>query len=226
MTEELRLKILEEADRQEAEYNKYHNWEQGTKILINSFYGGLANSYMYFFNVDLAECITKQGKSAILYAEKNINKYFNEYWHKDKKTHEAMGIAVTGKVVNDVTVYIDTDSCDKNTIIHCEDKDRTIEEFYNHCSQYGDGGNTLAGHESNLCNVRILNYSENNGLYYANAKRVIRHKVSKKKWILKTKSGKKIIVTNDHSLVVFRDGKQVTCKPCEVLLTDKILTIL
>lgn len=110
MTEELRLKILEEADRQEAEYNKYHNWEQGTKILINSFYGGLANSYMYFFNVDLAECITKQGKSAILYAEKNINKYFNEYWHKDKKTHEAMGITVTGKVVNDVTVYIDTDS--------------------------------------------------------------------------------------------------------------------
>lgn len=226
MTEETRQKILEEAERQDAEYRKFHDWEQGTKIMINSFYGGLANPYMYFFNTNLAECITKQGKSAILYAERNINKYFKEHWHRDKKTHEKMGITVTKKVLNDVTVYIDTDSCDKNTIIHCEDKDRTIEELYNHCSQYGNGGNTLAGHESNLCNVRILNYSENNGLYYANAKRVIRHKVSKKKWLLKTKSGKKIIVTNDHSLVVFRDGKQVTCKPCEVLLTDKILTIL
>ena len=82
----------------------------------------------------------------------------------------------------------------------------------------------MAGHESNLCNVRILNYSENNGLYYANAKRVIRHKVSKKKWALGTQSGKCIIVTNDHSLVVFRKGKQVVCKPCEVLLTDMVLT--
>lgn len=223
MTEELRLKILEEADRQEAEYNKYHNWEQGTKILINSFYGGLANSYMYFFNVDLAECITKQGKSAILYAEKNINKYFNEYWHKDKKTHEAMGITVTGKVVNDVTVYIDTDSCDKDTVIHCEDKDRTIEELYNYCEQYGNGGNTLAGHESNLCNVRVLNYSESDGLYYANVKRVIRHIVSKEKWLLKTKMGKHIVVTNDHSLVVYRKGNQTICKPHEILKNDTVL---
>lgn len=102
--------MMEESARQEAEYIKFHNWEQGTKIFINSIYGGFGNAFMYFFNVDLAECITKQGKSAILYAEKSINKYFLEWWHKDRKTHEAMGITVTGKVVNDVTVYIDTDS--------------------------------------------------------------------------------------------------------------------
>ena len=217
MTEELRLKILEEADRQEAEYNKYHNWEQGTKILINSFYGGLANSYMYFFNVDLAECITKQGKSAILYAEKNINKYFNEYWHKDKKTHEAMGITVTGKVVNDVTVYIDTDSCDKDTVIYCEDKDRTIEELYNDCEQFGSAGKTLKGHESVNCPFRILNFDDCKGLYYANVKRVIRHKVNKPKWVLVPEYyNKKVFITNDHSLVVYRNSKPVVCKPYEV----------
>lgn len=217
MTEELGLKILEEADRQEAEYNKYHNWEQGTKILINSFYGGLANSYMYFFNVDLAECITKQGKSAILYAEKNINKYFNEYWHKDKKTHEAMGITVTGKVVNDVTVYIDTDSCDKDTVIYCEDKYRTIEELYNDCEQFGSAGKTAKGHESVNCPFRILNFDDCKGLYYTNVKRVIRHKVNKPKWVLVPEYyNKKVFITNDHSLVVYRNSKPVVCKPYEV----------
>ena len=33
-------------------------------------------------------------------------------------------------------------------------------------------------------------------------------------------------MTNDHSMVVFRDGKQLTVKPCEILKTDKILTII
>lgn len=68
-----------------------------------------------------------------------------------------------------------------------------------------------------------MNYSENNGLYYANVKRVIRHKVSKKKWILETADGNHIVVTNDHSLVVYREGKQVMCKPCEVLKPDVVL---
>ena len=64
MTDEVIKKIKESITELNAEYMKYHNWEQGTKIMINSFYGGLANPYMYFFDPCLAECITKQGKNA------------------------------------------------------------------------------------------------------------------------------------------------------------------
>ena len=226
MTDEVIKKINEKRAELDAIYTKYHNWEQGSKIYINSMYGGLANPYMYFFDKDLAECITKQGKNAILYAESNINDYFLNHWYDDKATHEKMGITVTRPVKKQVTVYIDTDSCDKNTIIHCKDKDRTIEELYNDCVKYGNAGNTMSGHESVFCPIPILNQSESNDVYFAKAKRIIRHKVKKKKWKITTKSGKNVIVTDDHSIIVIRDKNRISCKPSEILKTDKIITVI
>lgn len=110
MDSELEKKIKEKIEELNATYTKYHNWEQGTKIMINSFYGGLGNQYMYFFDPRLAECITKQGKSAILYAERNINDYFLNRWYDDKEVHEKLGVTVHCPVKKQVTVYIDTDS--------------------------------------------------------------------------------------------------------------------
>ena len=224
MNKDLEKKIRDKIEELNATYTKYHNWEQGTKIMINSFYGGLGNQYMYFFNPDLAECITKQGKNAILYAESHINDYFLNEWHKDVEVHKRLGVTVHCPVKKQVTVYIDTDSCDKDTVIRCDDKNRTIEELYNECEQYGNAGNTMSGHESVNCPIRVLNYS-NGKLYYTDVKRVIRHKVSKKKWKITTKSGKCVIVTDDHSVMVVRDGKEVKCKPSEIQKTDKVIIV-
>ena len=102
MTEELQ-KINEEA-------SKFYNYEQAVKLMLNSIYGAFGNPYFYFFNVDIAETITLQGKDAILYTENLVNKYFKEYWHKDTAAHQAMGITVTGKIEKPVGIYIDTDS--------------------------------------------------------------------------------------------------------------------
>ena len=74
------------------------------------------------------------------------------------------------------------------------------------------------------CPLNVLNY-KNGELSFNPVKRIIRHKVSKPKWKLKTKSGKEIIVTNDHSMIVFRDGVQLEIKPSNILKTDKILVI-
>ena len=102
MTEELQ-NIKEEA-------SKYYNYEQAVKLMLNSIYGAFGNPYFYFFNVDIAETITLQGKDAILYTEQLINKYFKEFWHRDIPAHTEMGITVTGKIENPVGIYIDTDS--------------------------------------------------------------------------------------------------------------------
>lgn len=228
MIDEVIKQIKDKIAELNATYMKYHNWEQGTKIMINSFYGGLANPYMYFFDPSLAECITKQGKNAILYAESNINDYFLNHWYEDKETHRKIGVKVTKPVVSGVTVYIDTDSVDKSTVINISHDGKqesvTIEKLYNACIKFGSAGDTLAGHESVNCSFSVLNYN-NGDLYYAPVKRVIRHKVNKKKWVLMTKTGNSVIVTNDHSLVVFRKGKHVECTAENVRLTDKILIL-
>lgn len=124
-----------------------------------------------------------------------------------------------------ITIYGDTDSVAPDTIINTKNGEKTIEDFYNENIKNGSAGLTLKGHESVYTNDKILNYDENKKLYYASVKRIIRHKVSKPKWKLKTKSGKEIIVTNDHSMIVFRDDKKLEVKPSEILKTDKILSI-
>lgn len=121
MTGEVIKEIKNKIAELNATYMKYHNWEQGTKIMINSFYGGLANPYMYFFDPSLAECITKQGKNAILYAESYINEYFQQHWMDDTCTHRKMGIKVFKPVIGQATVYIDTDSTVGSTGINISD---------------------------------------------------------------------------------------------------------
>ena len=123
-----------------------------------------------------------------------------------------------------VSIYADTDSCHRHSLIKTNKGEFTIEDWYNDNLLNGSAGETLTGHESVKTDDLILNYS-NGEIYYAPVKRIIRHKVNKAKWKLKTKSGKEIIVTNDHSMIVFRDGDQIEVKPSEILKTDKILII-
>jgi hypothetical protein len=55
----------------------------------------------------------------ILYAMKNMNRYFHEVWPTDYELHEKMGVNVIKNIINDVTVYGDTDSVDGNSYVNC-----------------------------------------------------------------------------------------------------------
>lgn len=125
-----------------------------------------------------------------------------------------------------MVIYGDTDSVVKDTIIPTDKGEKTIEDFYNENIKIGSAGVTLKGHESVKTYDKILNYDDNGELYYAPVRRIIRHKVSKAKWKLKTKSGKEIIITNDHSMIVFRDGVKLEVKPSKILKTDKVLCVI
>lgn len=90
----------------------YNNFQLGTKVVINGIYGAFGFSGFYFYNPTIAEAVTKQGKNAILNAERLINLWANKVWQKDTKTHMAMGIKITdpNKDIKPITRYIDTDS--------------------------------------------------------------------------------------------------------------------
>lgn len=203
--------------------NDFNNEQMAIKIFINSIYGACASQYFVAYNPQLAEAITLQGQDIIKFSSKVLNMYFHKYWKSDKALHNHLGITVIPDVVNDVAIYGDTDSCDKHTLIRTNQGTLTIEDLYNEGIR--NAGLTLNGHESVETYRKILNVNEHGKLEYQDAIRVIRHKVTKTKWQLKTKSGKTIIITNDHSLVVFRNGEKLTIKPKDVLKTDKILII-
>jgi len=115
---------------------KFTAYEQAVKLTLNSIYGAFGNKWFHFFNLDIAESITKQGKNAILYSEIILNKYVNEFWHKDTPVHEKFNIKVKGKIEKPAVIYIDTDSCYvqfqdlyESIIWPDEDKKLPIDEF-------------------------------------------------------------------------------------------------
>lgn len=105
--EELLLKLKEYDNLA----NRYYNYEQSIKRILNSIYGAFGNEWFYFFNIDIAESITLQGQDAILYTEEMLNIYFTKFWHKDTDVHKQLGIKLKGEINKPVVIYIDTDSC-------------------------------------------------------------------------------------------------------------------
>ena len=90
----------------------YNNYQLGTKVVINGIYGAFGFSGFYFYNKNIAESVTKQGKHAILNAERLMNLWAQKAWHLDVKTHQKMGIKylLDKPLDSNITVYIDTDS--------------------------------------------------------------------------------------------------------------------
>lgn len=228
--------------------NEYHDQEQACKIFLNSCYGALANQYYSCSNLDIAESITLQGQDLIKYSSHVVDYYFKEIWHTETDAHKKIATAMKEKfpdfnveqflkdaqkpvTYSSLIIYNDTDSFFSDAIIKTKKHPEGIKvkDLYDE-NKDNIGEITLKGHESVHTEDKCLNYTDDMQLYYGNIKRIIRHKVTKPKWKLKTKTGREIIVTADHSLVVYRkidnQYKQVVVKPNEILKTDKVLSII
>jgi DNA polymerase elongation subunit (family B) len=117
--DELLNKPEEELTRNELEFlathysnesAKFTAYEQAVKVMLNSIYGAFGNKWFHFFNIDIAESITLQGQNAILYSEKILNKYFQEFFIKDTEVHKMLNISVKHAIHKEAVIYIDTDS--------------------------------------------------------------------------------------------------------------------
>lgn len=213
-----------------AKINKLDIIQLALKLVINSVYGAFGNSYFYFHNKDVAASITAQGQDLIKFSISVINHYFKNLWHVDYELHKILGIdssKITPIDINSV-IYVDTDSVEKNSKLKTNVGDVTIEQYFLNNIRNSKIEISQSGNEILSLNIdsRVLNWSKTKGLYFAEVDKIIRHKVSKKKYKLITKSKKEVIITEDHSMIVFRDGKQLEIKPRDVLYTDKILSIL
>lgn len=241
------LSHLKQLIKDEITYLTCH--EQAMKLLMNSIYGGSSHVSFYWFNIGLANDITGESKNLIHLMEHHIPDFVRNNWLDLKDLHKQLGVEVDKEAAMKAleesplvtpeqdpdayhkrswvyAAYGDTDSCIGTTKLHLEDLDSTIEELYN--KWYNKSKKvqiTQNGAEIIDCGEKILNYSNDGKLEYHPIKYLMRHKVTKPKWRIKTKSGKEIIVTNDHSMIVFRDGQKCEVKPSEILPTDKILTI-
>jgi intein/homing endonuclease len=150
-------------------------------------------------------------------------------WHLDTEVHEKMEVRNVRKLNLDFIIYGDTDSSEKSTKLIINDGQNIyrirFDDLFKMFSEREDIFLDFKGNEViSPNNLLALNYTEE--LKFSKVKKIIRHKVRKPKWKITTESGKEVIVTNDHSLTVFRGGKKIHIKPSEINLeTDEILSV-
>lgn len=141
--------------------------------------------------------------------------YDIEVGTEDENLHNFFG--------NNILLH-NTDSVSRDSIVRTKKHPEgiTIEEFYNE-NKDKFAGTTLVGHESVSTEDEVLNWF--NSLYYGKVERIIRHKVSKDEWKLKTVGGKTISCTGDHSLIVFKDGYEVVSGPGDIMRGDSVVVV-
>jgi DNA polymerase elongation subunit (family B) len=158
-----REEIAAEINRLTVLMNLKKNEEQAIKIFINSVYGATASPFFVGYNVKVAEAITLQGQEMIKFVTKIVNRYFTEFWHRDKELHQKIGLTRVERITEEVAVYGDTDSCyiTFQDVVHGTDwtKDPRvlIQEIYKHRLQdYLEKNFLQYGNNSGTDNIQNL----------------------------------------------------------------------
>lgn len=105
---ELKRDSLTESELKEYtnKISKYKNLQMAKKICLNSAYGMLGNAYARWYDVRIAEAITKSGQLSIRWIERKLNEYLNRLLKTQDKDYII--------AVDTDSVYIDFDPiCNK-----------------------------------------------------------------------------------------------------------------
>lgn len=192
--------------------SKYTNNQMARKIQINSLYGAIGNEFFRYFKLANAEAITLSGQVSIRWIENKMNQYLN----KLLKTDEV-----------DYVIASDTDSVVGNTQVYVNGKKMNIEDIYNNVC---DDSNLICKrdvddyiHDVSKLNLFTKSYDGEN-IVEDKIIHIMKHKV-KKKFYKITVNGNEIVLTEDHSLIVERDGKIISIKPQDVIEDDIFINI-
>lgn len=190
-----------------------HVTEKSLKTMINSLYGALANKFFFIKNPDFAAAITSSGRFFIQLCAERAEEYFQAMTETEK------GLIKNNKFV----VYGDTDSVVSDSCLHINNKVITIEDFFNEVDSKIDV--TPSGCEvKQVKDCLTPTFSIKTGLVQKPVKYVMRHKVKKQMFRIKTKDGF-VDVTKDHSIKVLRNDELIDIKPSEIQKGDKIVKL-
>lgn len=186
------------------------------KIAMNSMYGALLNLAFRFSRKELGASVTGSGRQITNHMMATISEFFTGVYSELIKTVE---VDDDGKIQNiyraeeiSPVVYGDTDSVDKNSVINTSLGEMSIEETFNTLPIKTVEGQKQYASGDGLCSDTFVN----NEIVSKPVKAIYRHKVSKARWKISTSDGRSVIVTDDHSIMVLRDGKLIEVKPSSI----------
>lgn len=191
-----------------CQYNEefYHTQQLVEKIMINSLYGAVGKEFFPLFNLEMARAITGNGRFLVKNTANMIEERLQEL-----NPH-------SGKYI----LYGDTDSVISDTIINTNKGNITIGELYDST----DGNITVTKSNSYVKTpseyIESLSVNKDLKIESKKIKYIMKHKVNKRMFKVKC-NGKEVTITEDHSIMVVRDGVLIECKPADIIKGDKLV---
>lgn len=201
---------LKKKATEDAMVKYYDRLQYIMKIKLNSFYGALLNKYFRFYDYRLGSSTTGNGREILLHQCSYVN-----YLIKGEYSMDAGAV-----------IYGDTDSLISSTVINTNNGNFTIEELFFRGAI--SNKHTEDGKEySFFHNDKVLSYDKQaDKAFYGDINYVYRHKVSKAKWEVEDEDGNIITITDDHSIMVERNGVLMEMKASEINIdTDYLISV-
>jgi DNA polymerase elongation subunit (family B) len=200
---EMQKKLKESTNKEDQEY-----WDKRQlvkKINLNSLYGAILNAGCRFFDRRIGQSTTLTGRAIA----KHMDAFVNE--------------CITGEYDHTGDAIIYGDSVTGDTMIRTDSGQITIAELYNQCLQHEQNGEKEYGVQSF---AKVVGFNAFEDLpVMSNISYVMRHKTKKKLYKITLQNDKSVTVTEDHSVMVDRDGFLLEVKPTEILDTDLIICL-
>lgn len=209
---ELQAKAKAVKGRDESEFAFWDKRQLVKKINLNSLYGALLNPHCRFFDQRLGQSTTLTGRTIARHMAAATNEVFTgEYDHVGKSI--IYGDSVTG-----------------DSIIRTSAGKISIEELFSrlHHTIKTDGGKEYAipTEAEEEDRIKVLGYNAFEDTANFNAiSYVMRHKTTKQLYEIETEDGSTITVTEDHSVIVDRDGFTTEVKPADLRNDDVLITV-
>lgn len=186
------------------------------KLLMNSGYGATLEKRFRYFDPMIGEAITMTGQLYIRFLESRINKWAANY---------------LGKADIDIVTRIDTDSVVSDTkikiCVNGQYKDIEIGELFDiYADVSKNRSNRIDDYVCPLKNdIFALGFDVNGKkTVYSPVRYIMKHKVKKELFKITVKDNE-IVCTEDHSLIVLRDGEVIVIKPKNVRPDDKFIKL-
>jgi len=124
----------------------------------------------------------------------------------------------------DYVTYIDTDSVVGETMINVNSIDMSIEEYYNKQKNYILEDTFNEKYVKECSDDVTFSMADDGSVNTNEIKYVMKHMVEKEMFKIEV-NGKSVIVTEDHSIIVKRNGKYITASPKNIQKNDELINI-
>ena len=183
-------------------------FQHSFKIMLNSVYGFTGTKFSPVFSRDIAESVTLTGQKTI----KEMVRFTNKCLDKIGGTEE-------GK--EDWVIAGDTDSVLGKSKISLNGRYITIEDAFKKFRKQGHSEILENGTEVAIPAMNTYLTDSLDGK--SSVRNISRHKVRKQMYSITVPGKDPLIMTEDHSIMVQRDGRIIECKPSDIKETDFLI---